>query len=73
MSDKIIFNNDNGGVSVISPTNDALVFLTINDIAKKDVPKGKKYLIIDDTDLPSREYRAAWTIDEELLIDGVGE
>ena len=71
---KIIYKNENGGVSVIHPTDEALSFMTIDEIAQKDVPTGVKYKIVDDSYLPTdRTYRDAWTIDEALLIDGVGE
>lgn len=71
---KIIYKNENGGVSVLHPAEEALSFMTIDEIAKKDVPTGVKYKIVEDSYLPAdRTYRDAWTIDEELLTDGVGE
>lgn len=70
---KIIFKNDNGGVSIIHPTAEALEIMTIEDIAQKDVPTGKPYAIVEDSVIPTdRTYRDAWTIDEALLTDGVG-
>ena len=37
------------------------------------VPAGSPYKIIDVADIPSdRTFRAAWTVDEALLTDGVG-
>jgi hypothetical protein len=48
--------------------------MSIEDIAKKDVPTGLKYKIVDISDIPSdRTFRNAWTIDEAELTDGVGE
>lgn len=71
---KIIYKNESGGVSILHPTDEALSFMSIDEIAKKDVPTGVKYKIVDDSYLPTdRTYRDAWTIDEALLIDGVGE
>ena len=71
---KIIYKSENGGVSILHPTDEALSFMTIDEIAKKDVPTGVKYRIVDDSYLPTdRTYRDAWTIDEALVIDGVGE
>jgi hypothetical protein len=60
MSDKrIIFSNDEGGVSVIVPAPDCE--LTIEQIAAKDVPAGKPYQIVDVSDVPSdRTFRNAW-------------
>ena len=46
---------------------------TIEEIAKKDVPTGLKYKIIEDSDVPTdRSFRGAWTVDESELTDGVG-
>lgn len=71
---KIIYQTDDGGVAIITPTQDALTFMTIDEIAKKDVPTGVKYKIVEDSYLPvDRTYREAWTIDEALLTDGAGE
>lgn len=71
---KIIYQTDDGGVAIITPTQEALSFMSIDEIAKKDVPTGVKYKIVEDSYLPAdRTYRDAWTIDEALLTDGVGE
>lgn len=46
--------------------------LSIEDIARKDVPKGRPYLFVQPSDLPqSDEYREAWTMDFSEP-DGVG-
>lgn len=71
---RIIYKNPDNTVSIIIPTNEALQFMTIEQIAKKDVPTGYKYKIVDVSEIPSdREFRNAWTIDEAELTDGVGE
>ena len=72
MTQVIIFKNDEGGVSVIHPTPEALEVYGIDAIAQKDVPNGKPYKIIDSTELPSRESRNQWDIDESELTDGIG-
>lgn len=70
---KIIFQNDNGGISIIHPTDEALEIMSIDEIAQKDVPIGKHYKIVNDNEIPvDRSYRDAWTIDEAILTDGVG-
>lgn len=70
---KIIFQNDNGGISIIHPTDEALEIMSIDEIAQKDVPTGKHYKIVNDNEIPvDRSYRDAWTIDEAILTDGVG-
>ena len=59
MNSRIIFPNDEGGVSVIIPA--AECGLTIEQIAAKDVPAGKPYKIVDVADIPSdRTFRDAW-------------
>lgn len=74
MSDqRIIYNTDEGGVAVIIPTAEALTEHTIEEIAAKDVPAGKAYKIVADTDIPSdRTFRGAWEVDESTLTDGTG-
>lgn len=70
---RIIYKNDNGGVDVIIPAPECLLEHTIEEIAEKDVPPGKKYKIVSVDDIPSdRTFRTAWEVDEESLTDGVG-
>ena len=72
MSQRIIYQNDEGGVSVITPAPNC--GLTIEQIAKKDVPTGKAYKIVDVADVPSdRTFRNAWEVDADTLTDGVGD
>lgn len=62
MNQRIIFQNDEGGVSVIVPADCGL---TIEEIAAKDVPAGKPYKIVDVSDIPSdRTFRNAWEYTE---------
>lgn len=71
LSKRIIFQNEEGGVSVLIP---AECGLAIEEIAAKDVPTGKPYKIVDVSDIPTdRTERIAWTVDEADLTDGVGE
>jgi hypothetical protein len=73
MNQRIIFPTDDGSVAVIVPSPNCLQEHTIEEIAAKDVPAGKPYKIVDVADIPSdRTFRAAWTVDEEDLTDGVG-
>ena len=70
---KIIYKNENGGVSVITPSDEALSFMTIDEIAQKDVPTGLPYKIVEDSEVPTdRTFRDAWVVDETSLTDGVG-
>jgi hypothetical protein len=62
MTQRIIYQNNDGGVSIIIPTPKALQTLTIEEIAAKDVPQGKAYHIVDVSDIPEdRTFRNAWT------------
>lgn len=72
MTQVIIFKNDEGGVSVIYPTPEALAIYGIQAIAQKDVPAGKPYKIIEAADLPDRSQRNQWDVDEADLTDGIG-
>lgn len=56
---KIIYPNESG-ISVIHPTGE----MPVEEVARKDVPAGVPYLIVDETALPAdRTFRAAWTAD----------
>ena len=69
---RIIYREDDGSVSIVVPVKNC--DLTVEQIAKKDVPTGKKYKIVDVSDISSdRSFRDAWTADESDLTDGVGE
>lgn len=71
---KIIYMTVECGLSIIHPTSEALQFMTVEEIALKDVPKGLAFAIVNDSEIPiDRAYREAWTIDEASLTDGVGE
>lgn len=66
-----IYKDDSGFLAVLAPNLDC--GLTIQEIAKKDVPKGKPYRIIDASELPTdNRQRDAWTVDDADLTDGVG-
>jgi len=51
---QIIYQNSEGGVSVIIPTESV-------ELALKDVPEGTPYEIVEEADIPSdRTFRNAW-------------
>lgn len=60
MSDKrIIYPTPDGGVAIIVPAPDC--GLTIEEIARKDVPAGVDFRIVDAADVPTdRTFRNAW-------------
>lgn len=64
MSDKrIVYPTDEGGVAVIIPVPDC--GLSLEEIAKKDVPSGVPYKIVDVSNIPEdRTFRAAWEYTE---------
>lgn len=69
MDKVIIYPDDDGSLSLVFP---APCGLTVAEIARKDVPAGKPYLIVDRSDIPSdTTYMAAWTADFSEP-DGVG-
>jgi hypothetical protein len=60
MNSRIIYPSDDGGVAIIIPTGD----IEIAEVARKDVPAGKPYKIVDVADIPSdRTFRNAWEAD----------
>jgi len=60
MKKRIVYQNDEGGISIIVPAGEC--GLTIEEIAVKDVPQGKAYHIVDVSEIPTdRTFRNAWT------------
>ena len=54
----IIFPQDDNKVSVIYPAPEYAD--QINAVAAKDVPEGKPWRVIEDSELPSRDIRDRW-------------
>ena len=53
---RIIYQNETGGVSIIIPTESV-------ELALKDVPEGVPYEIVEEADIPSdRYFRDAWVM-----------
>ena len=75
---RIVYKDDSGAVCIVVPVLTEINLetgkaYTIDEIAAKDVPTGKKYKKIEDSDVSSdRSFRNAWTVDESDLTDGVG-
>ena len=60
MNKRIVYQNDEGGISIIVPSADC--GLTIEEISAKDEPTGKAYNIVDVSEIPTdRTFRGAWT------------
>jgi hypothetical protein len=63
----IIFPQDDNKVSVITPAPEFAD--QIEAVAQKDVPAGKPWRIIDDSELPSRDSRDRWLWSESGSLD----
>lgn len=61
----IIYINDTGGMSVVTPAPEAVDRYGVEAIALKDVPAGKPFKIIDADAVPTE-------VDPATLTDGVG-
>lgn len=71
---KIIYENTDKTIAILTPTQEALSFATYSQIAEKDVPFQLPYWIVEDSDIPTdRTFRNAWEIDESFgEPDGFG-
>jgi len=64
---RIIYKNPDNTVSIIVPSPEALQFMTIEQLALKDVPANTPYKIVDVSEIPSdRTFRNAWEYIEWL-------
>lgn len=69
----IVYRQDNGAVAFVRPSEEALGLYGIDAIARKDVPVGKPYRIVDAAELPADQAeRETWEIGDDELIDGIG-
>lgn len=69
MDKVIVYPGDDGMLVSVHPCECGI---PVEQIARKDVPAGKPYLIVNQSELPQdREYRNAWTADFSDP-DGVG-
>lgn len=64
---RIAYKDDNGNLVVIVPAEQA--GMSVEEIAKQVVPKGKKYKLIAESEIPKdRQFRAAWKIHGDKLV-----
>tara|TARA_R100000773_G_C4186443_1_gene94030 strand:+ start:201 stop:428 length:228 start_codon:yes stop_codon:yes gene_type:complete len=69
---RIIYKQDNGVIAIIVPAINET--MSIEEIARKDVPTDKAYKIVNVSEISSdRTFRGAWTIADNELTDGVGD
>ena len=59
MDQFIIYSNDEGGVALVVPTGE----LTVAEVARKDVPVGKPYRLINRSDFADFDFFDAWEAD----------
>lgn len=60
MTKRIIYPTQDGGVAILIPSGE----LPIEQVARKDVPAGVQFKIIDTTEVPDdRTFRNAWEAD----------
>lgn len=71
---RIIYKNKDNSVAILIPSQEALSFATLQEIAEKDVPHNLPYWIVPTSDIPTdRTFRNAWEIDESFgEPDGFG-
>ena len=70
---RIIYKNPDSSVSVLIPTEEALLFATLEQIALKDVPEGLPFKMVNVSDIPTdRALRDYWKWDDTVTPDGVG-
>lgn len=64
---KIVFKNKDNSIGIITPSEEALSFATVMQVAEKDVPAGLPYWVVEDSVIPeNRTFRNAWEIDENF-------
>ena len=67
---RIIYSNPDGTVAIIIPTGE----LPIKEVAKKDVPTGVPYEIVDASEIPSdRTFRNAWVMGNCCIDHDLGK
>jgi hypothetical protein len=60
LNKRIIYQTEEG-LKIIIPTEEYLNNHSIEDLAKKDVPQGFTYYIVDLSEIPTdRTFRGAW-------------
>ena len=71
---RVIYENQDKSVGILIPTQECIDLFGIETIAKKDVPSGLPYWIVDTETMPSdRTFRGAWEIDESIgKAHGIG-
>ena len=70
---RIIFENKDKSVGILIPSQECVDLFGIEAIAKKDVPEGLPFWIVEDDFIPQdRTFRGAWEIDRETMEESHG-
>ena len=65
---RIIFENQDKSVGILIPSQECVDLFGIEAIAKKDVPEGLPFWIVEYEFIPQdRTFRGAWEIDKETI------
>lgn len=71
---KIIYQQDDNTVAVMGVNPKLLETKTMIEVGTTFVPAGKKFKVVEDSDLPTDEtFWAAWRVDFSTDFDGTGE
>ena len=69
----IIYKQLDGTIAVCNPNHALAAIIGYEAIARKDVPAGLRYKIVDESELPAdRSLQHLWRVDDAQLDDGVG-
>lgn len=67
MEKRIIIKNADGTVGILIPGKNTT--RSIEEIAKKDIPAGASYKIVEASEVPPKdEYRGAWEVDADFKV-----
>lgn len=67
---KVIIFEQNDIVAIMTPSG----IFSVEETARRDVPKGTEYWIVDSSELPTDidEFRDAWQLDKSILGEPTG-
>lgn len=69
MSKVILFRSSDGGLAVMTPTSQRF---SVDSVAKKDVPKGEPYLVVEAESVPAGRSAEALAAVDFSAPDGYG-
>ena len=74
MTQKIIYPNEDGGVTVVHPSSNFLLEHTMGDLALATVPVEVEYRIIDESKIPlDLEFRDSWEYKDGKIVENLGK